>query len=161
MSRTVAILALAASATIAVPLHAAGASAAGSAGTRMLRSPTVSATQIAFAAQNIWAVDRAGGVARRLTSFQGQASNPHFSPDGKRVAYRENWPKDVIAGHDPQLEKAVEVAMKELQEHPVTRMMKEPAPPRPACARAAARRSEPKRNRTSTPPSFPTTRRIP
>src|SRR5881394_4353218 len=41
----------------------------------------------------------------------------------------ENWPKDVIAGHDPQLEKAVEVAMKELKEHPVTRMMKEPAPP--------------------------------
>jgi tricorn protease len=41
----------------------------------------------------------------------------------------ENWPKDVIAGHDPQLERAVEVAMKELKEHPVTRMMKEPAPP--------------------------------
>src|SRR5215470_5542669 len=57
-------------------------------GTRMLRSPTVSATQIAFAyAQNIWVVDRAGGAARRLTSFQGQASNPHFSPDGKWVAF--------------------------------------------------------------------------
>ena len=41
----------------------------------------------------------------------------------------ENWPKDVIAGHDPQLEKAVEVAMQQLKEHPVTRMMKEPAPP--------------------------------
>src|SRR5262249_39142410 len=44
-------------------------------GTRMLRSPTVSGTQIAFAyAQNIWVVDRAGGAARRITSFQGQAS---------------------------------------------------------------------------------------
>ncbi|HEV2104863.1 MAG TPA: hypothetical protein VGU27_03975, partial [Candidatus Eisenbacteria bacterium] len=56
--------------------------------TRMLRSPTVSATQIAFAyAQNIWVVDRAGGVARRLTSFQGLTSNPRFSPDGKWIAF--------------------------------------------------------------------------
>jgi tricorn protease len=69
-------------------LHAPGACAAESTATRMLRSPTVSATQIAFAyAQNIWNVDRAGGAARRLTSFQGQASNPHFSPDGKWVAF--------------------------------------------------------------------------
>ena len=56
--------------------------------TMMLRTPTVSATQIAFAyAQNIWIVPRAGGEARRLTSFQGQASNPRFSPDGKMVAF--------------------------------------------------------------------------
>jgi len=56
--------------------------------TMMLRSPTVSATQIAFAyAQNIWIVPRAGGEARRLTSFQGQASNPRFSPDGKWIAF--------------------------------------------------------------------------
>ena len=41
-------------------------------GTRLLRTPTVSATQIAFAyAQNIWTVPRAGGMARRITSFQG------------------------------------------------------------------------------------------
>jgi tricorn protease len=56
--------------------------------TKMLRSPTVSATQIAFAyAQNIWVVPRAGGDARRLTSFQGQASNPRFSPDGHWLAF--------------------------------------------------------------------------
>src|SRR5688572_19651999 len=56
--------------------------------TRLLRSPTVSATQIAFAyANNIWIVERAGGMARRLTSFQGQTSNPHFSPDGKWIAF--------------------------------------------------------------------------
>lgn len=49
--------------------------------TRLLRTPTVSATQIAFAyAQNIWTVPRSGGSARRITSFQGQTSNPHFSP---------------------------------------------------------------------------------
>src|SRR6266852_5975869 len=56
--------------------------------TRLLRTPTVSATQIAFAyANNIWVVPRAGGMARRLTSFQGQTSNPHFSPDGKWLAF--------------------------------------------------------------------------
>jgi tricorn protease len=56
--------------------------------TRLLRSPTVSATQIAFAyANNIWVVERSGGHARRLTSFQGQTTNPRFSPDGQWVAF--------------------------------------------------------------------------
>src|SRR5947207_5732339 len=41
----------------------------------------------------------------------------------------ENWPKDVIDGHDVQLEKAVAEAMKQLKEHPVQRMMKEPPSP--------------------------------
>ncbi len=58
------------------------------AATRLLRTPTVSANQIAFAyAQNIWVVPRDGGMARRVTSFQGQTSNPHFSPDGKWIAF--------------------------------------------------------------------------
>src|SRR5882762_9554328 len=56
--------------------------------TRLLRTPTVSATQIAFAyANNIWTVPRAGGSARRVTSFQGQTISPHFSPDGKWLAF--------------------------------------------------------------------------
>src|SRR6187402_2739295 len=56
--------------------------------TRMLRSPTVSATHVAFAfANNIWVVERAGGTARRLTSFQGQTTNPKFSPDGRSIAF--------------------------------------------------------------------------
>jgi tricorn protease len=41
----------------------------------------------------------------------------------------ENWPKDVIAGHDPQLERAVAEAMKMLKAHPVARLTKEPPPP--------------------------------
>jgi tricorn protease len=41
----------------------------------------------------------------------------------------ENWPKDVIAGHDPQLERAVAEALRLLQEKPVVRMAKEPPPP--------------------------------
>jgi tricorn protease len=56
--------------------------------TRLLRTPTVSATQIAFAyANNIWVAPRAGGSAKRLTSFQGQTANPHFSPDGRWIAF--------------------------------------------------------------------------
>jgi tricorn protease len=66
------------------PLHAQPVAGT----TRLLRTPTVNATQIAFAyANNIWTVPRAGGSARRITSFQGQTSNPHFSPDGKWIAF--------------------------------------------------------------------------
>src|SRR6201988_11482 len=56
--------------------------------TRLLRTPTVSSTQIGFAyANNIWVVPRAGGSAKRITSFQGQTANPHFSPDGRWIAF--------------------------------------------------------------------------
>jgi tricorn protease len=41
----------------------------------------------------------------------------------------ENWPRDVIAGHDPQLERAVEEALRLLKEHPVDRATTEPPPP--------------------------------
>jgi len=61
-------------------------------GTRLLRQPTVSATHIAFAyAGNIWIVDRAGGTARRVTSFQGQATNPQLSPDGRTLAFSADY----------------------------------------------------------------------
>ncbi len=75
---------------LAVPLVAAAIAAqqAPPDRTKMLRSPSVSATHIAFAyANNIWVVERSGGLARRLTSFQGQTSNPHFSPDGRWIAF--------------------------------------------------------------------------
>src|SRR5256885_9187533 len=56
--------------------------------TRMLRSPSISGNQIAFAyANNIWIVDRNGGTARRLTSFQGESDTPKLSPDGSLVAF--------------------------------------------------------------------------
>ncbi len=41
----------------------------------------------------------------------------------------ENWPKDVVAGRDPQLERAVDEALRLLKEKPVERMTTEPAPP--------------------------------
>ena len=61
-----------------------------------------------------------------------------FSKDGKWAVENEgvapdvdveNLPKDVIAGHDPQLERAVVEAMRMLKEKPVNRMGNEPAPP--------------------------------
>ena len=61
-------------------------------GTRLLRTPSVSAQHIAFAyANNIWIVERAGGAARRLTSFQGQTLNPKLSPDGKVIAFSAEY----------------------------------------------------------------------
>ncbi len=68
------------------------AAAPGDSPTRLLRTPTVSATHIAFAyAHNIWVVERSGGQAKRLTSFQGQTSNPRFSPDGSMIAFSAEY----------------------------------------------------------------------
>src|SRR5437588_8679804 len=82
------LLTIAGAITLGILQFSDGTAHAQAGGTRLLRTPTVSATQIAFAyAQNIWTVPRAGGMARRITSFQGQTSNPHFSPDGKWIAF--------------------------------------------------------------------------
>ncbi|MFN0107781.1 MAG: PDZ domain-containing protein, partial [Blastocatellia bacterium] len=50
----------------------------------------------------------------------------------------ENWPKEVIAGHDPQLERAVQEALRMLKEKPVNRMTTEPPPPTWGQRKAAA-----------------------
>jgi tricorn protease len=64
--------------------------------TRMLRSPSVSARNIAFAyAGNIWVADRSGGAARRLTSSPGESSNPKLSPDGALVAFSAQYAGNV------------------------------------------------------------------
>ena len=71
-----------------LPLSDARTADAQADATRMLRSPTISASHVAFAyANNIWVVERTGGTARRLTSFQGQTTNPKFSPDGRTIAF--------------------------------------------------------------------------
>lgn len=57
-------------------------------GTQLLREPTVSAQDVAFAyANDLWIAPRTGGDARRLTSFPGTESNPHFSDDGAWIAF--------------------------------------------------------------------------
>ena len=42
----------------------------------------------------------------------------------------DQTPADIIAGHDPQLEKAIEVAMKQLAEHPPEKVTRPPFPVR-------------------------------
>lgn len=57
-------------------------------GTRFLRQPDVSATQIAFVhANDIWVVGRDGGDAIRLTTSEGAETDPAFSPDGRWIAF--------------------------------------------------------------------------
>ncbi|MBI1913853.1 MAG: PD40 domain-containing protein [Planctomycetes bacterium] len=42
----------------------------------------------------------------------------------------EQWPADVIAGHDPQLEKAIQIVLQKLKEDPPSRLKRPPFPVR-------------------------------
>lgn len=54
----------------------------------LLQNPTVSQDQIVFTyAGDLWTVARTGGDAKRLTAGVGIESQPHFSPDGKSLAF--------------------------------------------------------------------------
>ena len=54
----------------------------------LARFPTASPDAIAFVAYgNLWSVARMGGTARRLTDDPGQVLSPHFSPDGRSIAF--------------------------------------------------------------------------
>src|SRR5580704_7517014 len=60
-------------------------------GTRLLRQPSLSASQVAFEyAGDIWVADKSGGEARRITSTAATESDPHFSPDGRWLAFTSN-----------------------------------------------------------------------
>ncbi len=60
-------------------------------GTRLLRQPTISETHIVFVyGGDIWATDFENQQTTRLTSTGAVESNPHFSPDGKIVAFTSN-----------------------------------------------------------------------
>src|SRR2546426_12769137 len=66
--------------------------AAAPAGTLLLRSPTVSANNVAFVyAGDLWVAPRAqgggGGEPRRLTVHPGRDLEPRFSPDGPWIAF--------------------------------------------------------------------------
>ena len=61
-------------------------------GTQLLREPTISSGEIVFVyANDLWKVDREGGNAIRLTTNEGQESNPHFSFDEKWIAFSAQY----------------------------------------------------------------------
>ena len=59
---------------------------------RLLRQPDVSETQITFVYGNdVWVVDKEGGLARKLSSPEGEEQFPRFSPDGQTIAFSGNY----------------------------------------------------------------------
>ncbi|NER13053.1 protease [Leptobacterium flavescens] len=61
-------------------------------GTQLLRQPTLSSDHIVFVyANDLWKVSRNGGNAIRLTSNEGLESSPHFSSDGKWIAFSAQY----------------------------------------------------------------------
>lgn len=78
-------------------------------GTQLLRQPTLSQSEIVFVyANDLWKVAKTGGSAIRLTSNEGEETLPHFSPDGKFIAFTAEYDgnTDVFLipseGGDPQ-----------------------------------------------------------
>ncbi|NJO88338.1 MAG: hypothetical protein HC831_04745 [Chloroflexia bacterium] len=60
--------------------------------TRLLRNPAISSNKIAFCyASDIWIANLDGSESKRLTVFEGVESDPHFSPDGKTIAFSAEY----------------------------------------------------------------------
>ncbi|MEM9702491.1 MAG: peptidase S41, partial [Planctomycetota bacterium] len=79
---------------VALSLFALAATADGqvkpSAG--MMRYPDISAEKIVFSyADDLWTVDKEGGLASPLASPPGAERFPRFSPDGRRIAFVGNY----------------------------------------------------------------------
>jgi len=61
-------------------------------GTQLLRQPSLSQSEIVFVyANDLWKVAKTGGNAIRLTSNEGEETLPHFSPDGKHIAFTAEY----------------------------------------------------------------------
>ena len=81
----------------------------------LLQKPTLSKSQIAFVyANDIWIMDREGGVARRLTTGPGVETDPSFSPDGSTLAFTGEYDGNT----DVYVVAAVGGAPKRLTFHP-------------------------------------------
>ncbi|MBZ9650636.1 S41 family peptidase [Psychroflexus montanilacus] len=61
-------------------------------GTMLLRQPTISSDYVVFVyANDLWKVPHTGGEAERLTTYEGYESLPHFSNDGKWIAFSAEY----------------------------------------------------------------------
>src|SRR5258708_12967114 len=64
------------------------ADAADDSGTRLLRQPSLSREHLAFVfGGDIWISDRDGHRAARITTHPAPEFAPHFSPDGRWIAF--------------------------------------------------------------------------
>ena len=62
----------------------------------LLQKPAMNQTEIVFSyAGDLWSVPRAGGVAQRLTTGQGNEYDAAFSPDGKTIAFSGEYDGNV------------------------------------------------------------------
>ncbi|MBN2761556.1 MAG: PD40 domain-containing protein, partial [Bacteroidales bacterium] len=76
---------------------------------RLLRFPAVHGNQVVFSyAGDLYTVDRAGGIARKLTGSEGYEMFARFSPDGKTIAFTGQYDGNTevftipSAGGEPQ-----------------------------------------------------------
>ena len=71
-----------------------------------------------------------GSMIAPRGGFFGRDNKWHVENEGTAPDIDvENWPKDVVAGHDMQLERSVQEALRMLQAKPVDRAVTEPASP--------------------------------
>jgi len=78
--------------TVAVTALTIGLSLQANADTMMLKEPAASKKHIAFTyGGDIWIADRKGNNPRRLTSRPAPEQTPHFSPDGKTIAFTATY----------------------------------------------------------------------
>jgi tricorn protease len=75
-----------------VLLQCGAANAADDSETRLLRQPAVSKDHLAFVyGGDIWVSDRDGGRPIRITAHPASEFAPHFSPDGRWIAFSANY----------------------------------------------------------------------
>jgi tricorn protease len=61
-------------------------------GTQLLRQPTLNGDDVVFVyANDLWKASISGGTAIRLTSDDGYESSPHYSNDGKHIAFTAQY----------------------------------------------------------------------
>ena len=73
-------------------LQVGAAPAADDSGTRLLRQPSLSKDHIAFVyGGDIWVSDRDGSHPSRITTHPATEFAPHFSPDGRWIAFSANY----------------------------------------------------------------------